>query len=112
MYLGRSFKARLVAKIGVVFEKRKLPARSANFGSQILLADELDESLDRIDVGGDELARLDHRAVFEHDRGRLALLDENPLDAVGLDIIDADCATSCARDCRRARATCRGRAAG
>ena len=32
IYLGRSFKARLVAKIGVVWENRKLSAISANSG--------------------------------------------------------------------------------
>ena len=89
MYFGRSFKARLTAKIGVVFEKRKFAAKIGEFRVEVLLADELDEGLDRIDVRGDKLARLDHRAVFQHHRRSLASLDENPLDAVGFDIIDA-----------------------
>ena len=37
MYLGRSFRARLVAKIGVVLEKRKLPAKFANCSSRFSL---------------------------------------------------------------------------
>src|ERR1051325_5346334 len=37
MYSGRSFKATLTAKIGVVFEKRKFAASSAKLGSRFSL---------------------------------------------------------------------------
>ena len=75
MYLGRSFSARLVAKIGVVFEKRKSAGKVANFVIEVLPSDELDEGLDGVDVRGDELARFDHVAVLEHDAGRPAFID-------------------------------------
>src|SRR5215475_14909133 len=55
---------------------------------EILASHKLDKRLHWIDVGRDKFARLDHCAVFQNHPLSLSLLDQNPLYADGLNVID------------------------
>ena len=88
MYFGRSFRGQIGRKDRRRFGESEIVRQVGKFRLQVFAPNQLDKCFDRIDVRGDELTRLDYRAIFEHYRCRLSLVEENSLDAVGLDIID------------------------